>query len=157
MGLGEHDAIINGAAQLAQQGYDVVYAPINADGSVNVEEFKNLLTPNVALVSIMHVSNETGAINDVARLCKLTKKIAPNAVFTVTVCRLSAKSKSIFALSALICTRFPHTKFTDRKVSVRFTSKRHAYQTAYLRWRTGKRVPLGDGKRTVYTRLCKSG
>lgn len=81
VGLGEHDAIINGAAQLAQQGYDVVYAPINADGSVNVEEFKNLLTPNVALVSIMHVSNETGAINDVARLCKLTKKIAPNAVF----------------------------------------------------------------------------
>lgn len=81
VGLGEHDAIINGAAQLAQQGYDVVYAPINADGSVNVEEFKNFLTPNVALVSIMHVSNETGAINDVARLCKLTKKIAPNAVF----------------------------------------------------------------------------
>lgn len=81
VGLGEHDAIINGAAQLAQQGYDVVYAPINADGSVNVEEFKNLLTPNVTLVSIMHVSNETGAINDVARLCKLTKKIAPNAVF----------------------------------------------------------------------------
>lgn len=81
VGLGEHDAIINGAAQLAQQGYDVVYAPINADGSVNVEEFKNMLTPNVALVSIMHVSNETGAINDVARLCKLTKKVAPNAVF----------------------------------------------------------------------------
>lgn len=81
VGLGEHDAIINGAAQLAQQGYDVVYAPINADGSVNVEEFKNLLTPNVALVSIMHVSNETGAINDIARLCKLTKKVAPNAVF----------------------------------------------------------------------------
>lgn len=81
VGLGEHDAIINGAAQLAQQGYDVVYAPINADGRVNVEEFKNLLTPNVALVSIMHVSNETGAINDIARLCKLTKKVAPNAVF----------------------------------------------------------------------------
>ncbi len=81
VGLGEHDAIINGAAQLAQQGYDVEYVPINADGSVNVEEFKNLLTPNVALVSIMHVSNETGAINDVARLCKLTKKVAPNAVF----------------------------------------------------------------------------
>lgn len=81
VGLGEHDAIINGAAQLAQQGYDVVYAPINADGSVNIEEFKNLLTPNVALVSIMHVSNETGAINDVAKLCKLTKKVAPNAVF----------------------------------------------------------------------------
>lgn len=81
VGLGEHDAIISGAAQLCAQGYDVVYAPINQDGSVNVDEFKNLLTPNVSLVSIMHVSNETGAINDIARLCKLTKKVAPNAIF----------------------------------------------------------------------------
>lgn len=81
VGLGEHDAIISGSAQLSAQGYDVVYAPINQDGSVNVDEFKNLLTPNVSLVSIMHVSNETGAINDIARLCKLTKKVAPNAIF----------------------------------------------------------------------------
>lgn len=81
VGLGEHDAIINGANQLAMQGFDVVYAPINTDGSINVDEFKKLLNENVSLVSIMHVSNETGAINDIARLVKLTKKIAPNAIF----------------------------------------------------------------------------
>lgn len=81
IGLGEHDAVINGANQLAAQGFDVVFAPINSDGSVNEAEFEKLLTPNVSLVSIMHVSNETGAINDVAKLCKMTKRIAPNAIF----------------------------------------------------------------------------
>ena len=81
VGLGEHDAIINSANQLAQQGFDVQYAPINPDGSVNVEEFEKLLNENVSLVSIMHVSNETGAINDIARLVKITKKVAPNAIF----------------------------------------------------------------------------
>lgn len=81
VGLGEHDAIINGANQLSAQGFDVVFAPIKTDGSVDVDEFKKLLNENVSLVSIMHVSNETGAINDIARLVKLTKKVAPNAIF----------------------------------------------------------------------------
>lgn len=81
VGLGEHDAIINGANQLVSQGFDVVFAPIRTDGSVDVDEFKKLLNENVSLVSIMHVSNETGAVNDIARLVKLTKKVAPNAIF----------------------------------------------------------------------------
>ncbi len=81
VGLGEHDAIINGANELKAQGFDVCFAPINTDGSVNVDEFKKLLNENVSLVSIMHASNETGAINDIARLSKITKKMSPKAVF----------------------------------------------------------------------------
>lgn len=79
--LGEHDAIINSANELKNQGFDVVFCPINHDGSVNIEEFKNLLNGNVSLVSIMQVSNETGAINDIKTLVKLTKKTNPDAIF----------------------------------------------------------------------------
>ncbi len=81
IGMGEHDAIINPANELKIQGYDVVFAPIKSDGSVDVDEFKALLNENVSLVSIMHASNETGAINDIARLVKLTRKFAPKAIF----------------------------------------------------------------------------
>jgi len=81
VGNGEHDAIINAAKELAQQGFDVQFCDINKDGSINEEAFKSLLNEKVALVSIMHVSNETGAINDIAKLCKLTKRVAPNAIF----------------------------------------------------------------------------
>lgn len=81
IGLGEHDAVINPANELKNQGYNVCFAPINDDGSVNVEEFKALLDETVSLVSIMHVSNETGAVNDIAKLVKLTRKFAPNAIF----------------------------------------------------------------------------
>ena len=81
VGLGEHDAVMSGANELKNQGFDVVFAPINTDGSVNVDEFKALLNENVSLVSIMHVSNETGAVNDIQKLVRLTRKLAPNAVF----------------------------------------------------------------------------
>ena len=78
---GEHDAVINPAKQLAQQGYDVVFAPIKPDGGVDEEAFSKLLTPNTSLVSVMHVSNETGAVNDIAELVGMTKRVAPKALF----------------------------------------------------------------------------
>ncbi len=78
---GEHDAVINSANQLKNQGYDVQFAPITEKGIVDVEKFKALLDENTSFVSIMHVSNETGAINDIKQLVTLTRKFSPNAVF----------------------------------------------------------------------------
>lgn len=78
---GEHDAVINPAKQLAQQGYDVVFAPIKPDGGVDEEAFSKLLTPNTSLVSVMHVSNETGAVNDIAKFVRMTKRVSPKALF----------------------------------------------------------------------------
>lgn len=78
---GEHDAVINPAKVLKEQGYDVVFAPIKPDGGVDEEKFAALLTPDVSLVSVMHVSNETGAVNDIAKLCAMTRRVAPKAVF----------------------------------------------------------------------------
>lgn len=81
VGGGEHDSVFAGANELKEMGYDVVFAPIKRDGTVDVDGFKNLLTPSVALVSVMHASNETGGINDIATLARLTRQIAPKAVF----------------------------------------------------------------------------
>lgn len=78
---GEHDAVINPAKVLKEQGYDVVFAPIKRDGGVDEEKFAALLTSDVSLVSVMHVSNETGAVNDIAKLSAMTKRAAPKAVF----------------------------------------------------------------------------
>lgn len=81
VGEGEHDAVINPAKLLKEQGFDVVFAPIEPDGGVDEEKFAELLTPDVSLVSVMHVSNETGAVNDIAKLVRMTKKASPKAVF----------------------------------------------------------------------------
>ena len=39
VGEGEHDAVINPAKQLKEQGFDVVFAPIKPDGGVDEEKF----------------------------------------------------------------------------------------------------------------------
>ncbi len=77
---GEHAAMLNPALDLKNKGYEVCFAPLNADGSVNIAEFKKLLNDKVSFVSVMHVNNETGAINDVAKIVKLTKSASPDAI-----------------------------------------------------------------------------
>ena len=81
IGEGEHDAVIAPAKELEMQGYDVCFAPVNPDGSVNEEKFADLINKNVSFVSVMHVSNETGAVNNIAKLVKIAKSKSPRAVF----------------------------------------------------------------------------
>lgn len=77
----EHAAIYATAQELKARGFDVVLAPVDEYGKVIYEEFEKLLTPTVTLVSIIHVNNETGAINDITKLAKLTKSKCPRALF----------------------------------------------------------------------------
>ncbi len=72
---GEHSSIYETALHYKEQGYDVKFVPLNPNGSVNVEELMKLIDKNVALVSIIHVSNETGAVNDIENIARKIKNI----------------------------------------------------------------------------------
>ena len=77
----EHPAIYNCAMELQQRGYDVVFCGVDKYGRVKEDEFRSLLNENTSLVSIMHVNNETGCVNDIKKLCKIAKSVKPNILF----------------------------------------------------------------------------
>lgn len=77
----EHAAVYNAAMSLANKGIEICIAPVDEFGRIDIEKFTELLDDRVGLVSVMHVTNETGAINDIDKLSKLTKSIAPKAIF----------------------------------------------------------------------------
>ena len=70
---GEHSAIYSAVNELKQRGIEVRFASLNVDGSVNVEHLLSLVDEKTSLVSVIHVSNETGAINDIASISKAVK------------------------------------------------------------------------------------
>ncbi|MDE7082654.1 MAG: cysteine desulfurase [Clostridia bacterium] len=70
---GEHSAIFSAVNELKQRGIEVRFASLNADGSVNKEHLLSLIDEKTSLVSVIHVSNETGAINDIAAISKAVK------------------------------------------------------------------------------------
>lgn len=80
--LGEHSAIYKSFLELKNRGIAVYFVGLNKDGSVNQEELYNLVkSTQIDFVSIMHVNNETGAINDVNTIAKNLKNINPKLIF----------------------------------------------------------------------------
>lgn len=77
----EHPAVMRSAEELKQRGYDVIYCPVDGSARVIVSEFEKLVNKQTSLISIMHVNNETGAVNDIKKLCTIAKKINPEVLF----------------------------------------------------------------------------
>ena len=78
---GEHSAIYNTLTYLKQKGIEPRFAKLEKDGSVNVESLIELIDEKTTLVSVVHVNNETGAINDVNKIAKLVKQKNKNVIF----------------------------------------------------------------------------
>ena len=78
---GEHPSVYYTALDLKNKGYNVEFIKLTKDGEVDVEDFKNKLSSDTNFISIMHVNNETGAINNLDKLIEIKNKICPNAIF----------------------------------------------------------------------------
>ncbi len=71
--MGEHSAVFAAVNELKQRGLEVRFADLNADGSVNAESLLSLIDEKTSLVSVIHINNETGAVNDVVKLSTAVK------------------------------------------------------------------------------------
>ncbi len=78
---GEHPAVFNAAYRLEKNGITIKEIPLTKDGVVDFEEYKKLVDENVALISVIHVSNETGAVNDIKKLCAYAKDVNSKILF----------------------------------------------------------------------------
>ncbi len=71
----EHSSILNCCAQLHRLfGYEITYLPVGSDGSVSAEDVRKAMRDDTAIVSVMAVNNETGAVNPVEEIAEYVKK-----------------------------------------------------------------------------------
>lgn len=77
---GEHSSTYATAKALINEGYNIDFAPLNEDGSVNQDVLFTMIDSKTDFISIIHVSNETGAINDIKYITKRCKAINPNII-----------------------------------------------------------------------------
>lgn len=69
----EHHSIYDSAEQLGLQGFKSVFVNVDQSTNVDYEQFKNLLDDNTSLISLIHINNETGSINEIAKLAESAK------------------------------------------------------------------------------------
>jgi len=70
----EHKSVLDTARALAAEGVEVTYVDADADGSVDPRRVAAAIRTDTALVSIMHVNNETGVIQDVNTIGALCRE-----------------------------------------------------------------------------------
>ena len=64
----EHKAVVDVYRALQKRGFEVTWLEPEADGALDIEKLKDALRDDTQLVSIMHVNNEIGTINDIATI-----------------------------------------------------------------------------------------
>ncbi|MBA1274366.1 IscS subfamily cysteine desulfurase [Stutzerimonas azotifigens] len=69
----EHKAVLDTARQLEREGFEVTYLEPGEDGIVTPAMVEAALREDTILVSVMHVNNEIGTINDIAAIGELTR------------------------------------------------------------------------------------
>ena len=72
----EHKSVLDTARALETEGVEVTYVDAEADGSIDPRRVAAAVRADTALVSIMHVNNETGVIQDVSAIGALCRERA---------------------------------------------------------------------------------
>ena len=77
----EHAAVLETCRDLERQGYEVTYLSPDREGRITVDQVRDALRPDTALVSMMLVNNETGVVLPVADCVKAVKAFDPAILF----------------------------------------------------------------------------
>ena len=66
--LTEHKCVLDSCRHLQQEGFDVTYLPVRTNGLIDLDELRDAIGDNTALVSVMGVNNEIGVIQPLAEI-----------------------------------------------------------------------------------------
>ena len=70
----EHKAVLDSCRQLEREGFEITYLDPSKDGIITPEAVAEAIREDTILVSLMHVNNEIGVINDIAAIGKVTRE-----------------------------------------------------------------------------------
>jgi len=99
-GATEHDAVLTPLKALSDRGYEITLLSPNSAGQITPSALADALRDDTALVSIMLVNNETGAIQPIRELADLTHSRSPALFHTDAIqgfCKLKFTAESLGA------------------------------------------------------------
>ena len=85
----EHKAVLDTCRQLEREGFEVTYLDPQENGLLDLEALKAAITDQTILISIMHVNNEIGVIQDIEAIGELARE--KRIIFHVDAAQSSGK------------------------------------------------------------------
>ncbi|MDR9853031.1 cysteine desulfurase family protein [Paenibacillus sp. VCA1] len=104
----EHPSVYDTCLALQRQGYEVTFLPVDGKGKVDPAHVASAVRKDTILVSIMHVNNETGAVQPLEDIGRAVKEANPLTLFHIDgvqgfgklPVRLKAWKADLYTLSA---------------------------------------------------------
>ncbi len=87
----EHPAVYELCRDLARDGYDVVFLPVDRAGRLDVRDLIRALDSTTLMVAIMHANNETGVVFPIAELSRVVKETDPKILFLTDATQTAGK------------------------------------------------------------------
>ncbi len=85
----EHKAVLDVCRQLEKDNYEITYLDPDENGVISPDAVKNAIREDTVLVSLMHINNEIGVINDIEEIGNITR--ANNVIFHVDAAQSAGK------------------------------------------------------------------
>ncbi|CDB14752.1 iron-sulfur cofactor synthesis protein [Clostridium sp. CAG:221] len=79
----EHQSVLDTCKVLENNGVKVTYLPVDKTGRISLGDLDEAITKDTVLVSIMHINNEVGTIQDLEAIGKIIKSRSSRAKFHV--------------------------------------------------------------------------
>ncbi len=79
----EHPAVLETMRFLEEQGFEVTYLPVDAEGQVSPQAVEAAVREDTILVSVMHTNNEIGTIQPIEEIGAAVKRRNPRTLFHV--------------------------------------------------------------------------
>lgn len=95
----EHPSVLNVFKELEQNGFEVTYLNVDNSGILDLNEAQAVLEKNPALISVMLVNNETGAIQPITEIVKLIRSSGKKPILHVDA--VQAFGKGPFEVNSL--------------------------------------------------------
>lgn len=70
----EHPAVLNVAKHYERKGYEVTYLSVDSKGLFDLDQYRDAIRPDTALVSVMYANNESGVISPIQEMAEIAKK-----------------------------------------------------------------------------------
>jgi cysteine desulfurase len=140
----EHKAVLDPCRELERRGWRVDYLVPGQDGRVTAEQVAAALRDTTALVSVMHVNNETGIMQDVAAIAEECRRrdipFHVDAAQSVGKCTLALRAWGVTLASVSA-----HKAYGPKGAGALFVNRSSGVQLQALQWGGGQERGLRSG------------